>query len=206
MTADLHLKVASLKLNPKPSINLCSIRYCPLFFLVIFFSCTPKERIPNSKVDTKGGYKTLKLNASFNELKFASFHETLYDQCEGKKHIEIKDSPFVNIGAITFDKVELRFCRDTLGQIILYKPFDSNEFETLIKIYSSEFGKPSDVEDKEDVKSVAWLGNDISIRAVGSSKLPNMWISYDSHIGNERAINEAHKCEERKLEKGKADL
>lgn len=174
-----------------------------LLMILLIQACTPVDNGPNTKVDRKGGYKNLKLDAPFDSLKnLAELHQTLDNQCTATRKFKITTQPFTSISTINFDNVELEFVRDSLYRIILHRGYDYQTDSQLHQLYRAEFGEPS-----EERKTIAgskyttykWVGTKSYIYIIQRDHA-DLDLEYGSFRGMHRSLEEAKKCSQRKLQ------
>ncbi|QIP11896.1 hypothetical protein G8759_04235 [Spirosoma aureum] len=187
----------------KPFLRLVCICLITLFPLTQ--ACTPVDKGPNTKVDKKGGYKNLKLDAPYDSLKkLVTLNQIVDDPCTATKKFEIITEPYTTLSTIHLDKVEVEFVRDSLYRVVLHKRYSYQIDRELHETYRAQFGQPS-----EERKTIAgtkyttykWIGAKAYIYIIQRDHA-DLDIEYGSFRGRDRSIDEAEKCTQRKLEKG----
>ncbi|QHV98237.1 hypothetical protein [Spirosoma endbachense] len=187
----------------KPFVQLVCI--CLITLLALAQACTPVDKGPNTKVDKKGGYKNLKLDAPYDSLKkLVTLNQTLDDPCTATKKFEITTEPYTTLSTIRLDKVEVEFVRDSLYRVILHKRYSYQVDRELHETYRAQFGQPS--EERMTLAGTKyttykWIGAEAYIYIIQRDHA-DLDIEYGSFQGRDRSIDEAEKCAQRKLEKG----
>ena len=180
-------------------MKLCLL---PVFLILIMLlaltqACTPIDHGPNTKVDKQGGYKNLKLDATYDSLqKLVDLRQTLDNQCLATKKFAISTEPYTAISTVRLDKVELEFVRDSLYRVRLHTPYDYSTDRQLHEIFRAEFGEPS-----EERKTLAgtkyttyrWVGVNAYIYIIQRDHA-DLDIEYGSFRGKNRSIDAEKKC------------
>lgn len=178
--------------------------------LLLLLGCDAhKQKQVNTKVDAKGGYKDLTLNAPIANIKgISEFVLEQNNECESKKVYVTHQGKYVSIGNIKLDKVELKFVLDSLSGITIFNQLDVYA-DDIVRAYTDEFGQPSSVESKKlgnsTLETRTWEGDDVRIR-FQSSPAFGIIITYSTGKSFNRDYSEEQKCEERKRKKASNDL
>ena len=181
-----------------------------LFIAVVAFvyACTPIKKGPNVAVDAQGGYKNLKLDATYDSLKnLVDLQPTLDNPCTATKKFTIKTEPYTSISTITFDTVELEFVGERLYRTLLHTRYEYAVSSQLHKIFRAKFGQPIEERKAEGgIKYVTykWIGAKNYIHIIQRDHA-DLDIEYGSFEGKQRSIDEAKKCQERTEKKGSSE-
>ncbi|GAB3961507.1 hypothetical protein GCM10028805_60580 [Spirosoma harenae] len=172
--------------------------------MAFIYACTPIKKGPNIAVDTQGGYKNLKLDATYDSLqKLVELKPAPDNPCIAIKKFAISSEPYKTISSISLDTVELEFVNDRLYRVMLHTRYEYPVSGKLHKILRSEYGEPIEERKAEaGIKYVTykWIGDKTYIHLIQRDHA-DLNIEYGSFEGKERSIVELKKCQERMLGK-----